>query len=320
MVVLAMAETAQAARVIKQSLLFKQGQAKMNFLIKQLSHAKDLPLPSYQTEGAAGMDLYACVENPQTLKPMERAIIPCGFKMALPIGFEAQIRPRSGLALKHGLSMPNSPGTIDADYRGELGVLLINLGNEDITISRGDRIAQMIINKVERVQFTQTDTLPESPRGEGGFGSTGTSDNLITKIGNSPEICVTADKLKQKVFIEEQGVPKDEVFDGLNESAVHVVILDGSNPVSTARIIKEGEAWRIGLVAVDKLMRGKRLGEKVMQAAIDYITAQAGNEIVLTAQQEVCKFYEKLGFEQHGEVIVFESGFVLVPMKYRIRQ
>jgi predicted GNAT family N-acyltransferase len=145
-----------------------------------------------------------------------------------------------------------------------------------------------------------------------------TMNDLTTKIGDSPEICVLADKLKQKVFIEEQGVPKDEVFDGLNESAVHVVILDGNNPVSTARIIREGDAWRIGLVAVDKPMRGKRLGEKVMQAAIDYITTQTGTEIVLTAQQEVCKFYENLGFEQNGEVIAFESGFVLVPMKYSI--
>ena len=145
-----------------------------------------------------------------------------------------------------------------------------------------------------------------------------TMNDLTTKIGDSPEICVLADKLKQKVFIEEQGVPKDEVFDGLNESAVHIVILDGNNPVSTARIINVGDVWRIGLVAVDKLMRGKRLGEKVMQVAIDYIINKAGNEIVLSAQQEVCKFYEKLGFKRYGEVIVFESGFVLVPMKYNI--
>ncbi|MCL2752672.1 MAG: GNAT family N-acetyltransferase [Defluviitaleaceae bacterium] len=144
-------------------------------------------------------------------------------------------------------------------------------------------------------------------------------NNLLTKIGNSPEIGALADKLKQKVFIEEQGVPKNEVFDELAESAVHVLVLDGNNPVATARIVNEGETWRIGLVAVDKLMRGKRLGEKVMQAAMDYIIAQAGNEIVLTAQQEVCKFYEKLGFEQYGEVIRFESGFVLVPMKYNVK-
>ncbi|MCL2592166.1 MAG: GNAT family N-acetyltransferase [Defluviitaleaceae bacterium] len=107
-------------------------------------------------------------------------------------------------------------------------------------------------------------------------------------------------------------------MNGLSENATHVVILDGNNPVSTARIINVGDVWRIGLVAVDKLMRGKRLGEKVMQVAIDYIINKAGNEIVLSAQQEVCKFYEKLGFKRYGEAIVFESGFVLVPMKYNI--
>jgi ElaA protein len=143
--------------------------------------------------------------------------------------------------------------------------------------------------------------------------------NFITKIGGSSEIRVLADELRQKVFIEEQGVPKDEVFDELNESAVHVVLLDCDKPVSTARIINEGSAWRIGLVAVDKSMRGKRLGEKVMEVAIDYIVTQSGNEIVLTAQQEVCKFYEKLGFEQYSEVIKFESGFVLVPMKRNMK-
>ena len=143
--------------------------------------------------------------------------------------------------------------------------------------------------------------------------------NLITKISNSSEICLLANELRQKVFIDEQGVPQDEVFDELNESAVHVVIMSENIPVATARIIQEGNAWRIGLVAVDKTLRGKHLGEKVMQAAIDYIVAQAGNEIVLTAQQEVCKFYEKLGFERYGEVITFESGFVLVPMKRNIK-
>jgi dUTP pyrophosphatase len=107
---------------------------------------------------------------------MERKVIPCGFKMALPMGFEAQIRPRSGLALNHGISMPNAPGTIDADYRGEVGVLLINLSTEPFIINHGDRIAQMIINRIERVHFKQMDALPNSPRGEGGFGSTGVSE------------------------------------------------------------------------------------------------------------------------------------------------
>ncbi|MDR2166356.1 MAG: dUTP diphosphatase [Clostridiales bacterium] len=146
----------------------------MDFLIQQLEYAKDIPLPAYQTAGAAGMDLCAATPDaPIVLKPMERKIVPCGFKMALPPGFEAQIRPRSGLALKHGISMPNAPGTIDADYRGEVGVVLINLGNEDFTIRHGDRIAQMIISRVERIEFTPAKSLPDSGRGEGGYGSTG---------------------------------------------------------------------------------------------------------------------------------------------------
>jgi len=146
----------------------------MEFLIQQLDHAKDLQLPSYETIGAAGMDLRACIDQPIILKPTERKIIPLGFKIALPNGFEAQIRPRSGLGLKYGISMPNAPGTIDADYRGEVSVLLINLGDADFTINRGDRIAQMVINRVEQIQFTQVDDLPESRRGESGYGSTGT--------------------------------------------------------------------------------------------------------------------------------------------------
>ena len=144
----------------------------MDFFIQQLEEAKDLPLPCYMTEQAAGMDLCAHVFGAIVLKPLERAVIPCGFKMAMPPGFEAQIRPRSGLALKHGISIPNAPGTIDADYRGEIGVLLINLGSEDFVIRRGDRIAQMVISRVEQICFKTVDTLPESKRGEGGYGST----------------------------------------------------------------------------------------------------------------------------------------------------
>ena len=145
----------------------------MGFFIQQLDDARDLPLPKYMTEGAAGMDLYAHVTEPLIIKPNKRLKVPCGFKMSMPIGFEAQIRPRSGLGLKYGISMPNSPGTVDADYRGEISVLLINHGDTDFVINRGDRIAQMIINKVEIVSFEQVDELPESKRGEGGFGSTG---------------------------------------------------------------------------------------------------------------------------------------------------
>ena len=146
------------------------------FYIKQLEKAKDLPLPSYKSELAAGMDLYACIDSDFVIKPMQRVIIPCGFKMSLPAGYEAQIRPRSGLALNHGISKPNSPGTIDADYRGEISVLLINFGEDDFVVRRGDRIAQMVINKVEHVCFQMVDELPFSERGEGGFGSTGIND------------------------------------------------------------------------------------------------------------------------------------------------
>jgi len=145
----------------------------MAFYIQQLDDAKDLPLPRYMTEGAAGMDLCAHVYGEFVLKPRQRAAVPCGFKMAMTIGYEAQIRPRSGLSLKHGISMPNAPGTIDADYRGQISVLLINHGDEDFVIRRGDRIAQMVINKVEHVDFVTVDDLPESRRGDGGFGSTG---------------------------------------------------------------------------------------------------------------------------------------------------
>ena len=147
----------------------------MSFYIQQLDDAKDLPLPRYMTEGAAGMDLCAHVHNEIVVKPRQRVLVPCGFKMAMPFGYEAQVRPRSGLALKYGISMPNAPGTIDADYRGEVSVPLINHGEEDFVIRRGDRIAQMVISKVERVDFMPIDNLPDSQRGDGGFGSTGLS-------------------------------------------------------------------------------------------------------------------------------------------------
>lgn len=146
--------------------------------VVRLEHGRGLPLPAYQTPHAAGMDLLAAVpeDRPMVLQPLERAACPCGFAMALPVGFEAQIRPRSGLALKHGLSMPNSPGTIDADYRGEIKVLLVNLGNEPITITRGMRIAQMVIARHETAHWHEMpgiEDLPPSDRGSGGFGSTG---------------------------------------------------------------------------------------------------------------------------------------------------
>lgn len=130
------------------------------------------PLPRYQTELSAAVDLTANIDEPITLKPMERALIPTGIYIALPPGHEAQIRPRSGLALKYGISMVNAPGTIDADYRGEIGVILINLGQEPFTINGGDRIAQMVIAKHEVVEWDEVETLDETGR-RGGFGSTG---------------------------------------------------------------------------------------------------------------------------------------------------
>lgn len=140
--------------------------------------AEDLPLPQYATDGAAGMDLYAAVNTPLTLAPGERALTPTGLCIALPRGYEAQIRPRSGLALKHGVSMVNTPGTIDSDYRGEIGILLINHGAEPFTVRRGDRIAQMVVAPVTRAAWQPVKVLPDSVRGAGGFGHTGGHDNL----------------------------------------------------------------------------------------------------------------------------------------------
>jgi dUTP pyrophosphatase len=145
--------------------------------VARLENGRGLALPEYQTPHAAGMDLLAAVSEPVVLAPMERYAVPCGFAMALPIDFEAQIRPRSGLALKQGLGMPNAPGTIDADYRGEVKVLVINLGAEPIVITRGMRIAQMVICPVVRGAWSEVKSvadLPASDRGDGGFGSTGT--------------------------------------------------------------------------------------------------------------------------------------------------
>lgn len=131
------------------------------------------PLPEYATAQSAGMDLRANIEAPITLKSLERVLIPTGLHIALPDGYEAQIRPRSGLAIKHGITCLNSPGTIDADYRGDVGVELVNLSKEDYTIQPGERIAQMIINKFEKVKLNLVEELDETERGEGGFGHTG---------------------------------------------------------------------------------------------------------------------------------------------------
>ncbi|MEP2703701.1 MAG: dUTP diphosphatase [Roseibium sp.] len=142
---------------------------------KRLDHGKDLPLPAYQSELAAGLDLLAAVDAPLDLAPGERALVPTGLAMALPAGFEAQVRPRSGLAAKHGVTVLNTPGTIDADYRGEVKVILINLGQDSFQISRGERIAQMVVAPVLQAQIRQVEQLSETDRGSGGFGSTGRS-------------------------------------------------------------------------------------------------------------------------------------------------
>ena len=138
-------------------------------IINKSKHAT----PNYETNGAAGMDLKANIEEAIILKPVERAIIKTGLFIALPIGFEAQVRPRSGLAAKKGITVLNSPGTVDADYRGEIGVILVNLSNEDFVVNDGERIAQLVIAKHERVVWQEVDALSETERGSGGFGSTG---------------------------------------------------------------------------------------------------------------------------------------------------
>ena len=140
--------------------------------VKVINKGKQ-PLPAYATEQSAGMDLRADIEQPVTLKPLERRLIPTGLHIALPQGYEAQVRPRSGLALKHGITVLNTPGTIDADYRGEIGVVLVNLSNEDFVVNPGERVAQMVIAQYEQAVMQTVDTLDETERGEGGYGHTG---------------------------------------------------------------------------------------------------------------------------------------------------
>jgi len=145
----------------------------MQISIQRLPHAHDLPLPAYATEGSAGMDLVAATEIDFELKPGARAAIPCGIAIALPAGYEAQVRPRSGLALNHGVTVLNAPGTVDSDYRGEIKAILVNLGDKSFSISRGMKIAQMVIARHERAVLLETSELTQTVRGSGGFGSTG---------------------------------------------------------------------------------------------------------------------------------------------------
>lgn len=143
--------------------------------VVRLPHAADLPLPAYATPGAAGMDLLAAVAAPVTIPPGGRALIPTGLRIALPAGHELQVRPRSGLALKHGIVLPNSPGTIDEDYRGEVQVIVLNAGTEAFVVERGMRIAQAVLAPVTRAAWQEVEDLPPTARGAGGFGSTGTA-------------------------------------------------------------------------------------------------------------------------------------------------
>lgn len=145
----------------------------MKVEFKKLSHAEDLPLPSYESEYAAGMDIRAAIAEPIELLPGKRKLVPTGLQMALPKGYEAQIRPRSGLAYRNGITMLNTPGTIDADYRGEVKVLAVNLGDDPFVIQHGDRLAQMVIAPIIQADISHVESLSETERGDGGFGSTG---------------------------------------------------------------------------------------------------------------------------------------------------
>lgn len=141
--------------------------------VKRTAGGDDLPLPQYMTKGAAGMDLYAAVKQSEVINPGQIKLIPTGLFIAVPEGYEAQIRPRSGLALKHGITMVNTPGTIDADYRGEIGLIMINHGQRPFEVKRGDRVAQMVINRIAQADFVEVDDLDDTTRSAGGFGSTG---------------------------------------------------------------------------------------------------------------------------------------------------
>ncbi|MDG3440200.1 dUTP diphosphatase [Nitrospirillum amazonense] len=151
--------------------------------VTRLPHGRDLDLPAYATAQAAGLDLMAAVSAPVVIPPLGRALVPTGLAISLPVGFEAQVRPRSGLALKNGVTVLNAPGTVDADYRGEVGVILVNLGDQPFTVERGMRIAQMVIARHERAQWKEVDSLDETARGAGGFGSTGVTATATGRAG-----------------------------------------------------------------------------------------------------------------------------------------
>nr|WP_307774665.1 dUTP diphosphatase [uncultured Cetobacterium sp.] len=145
----------------------------MEKVIVKLVAESGVEIPKYMTEGAAGMDVKANIETPILLKPLQRVLVPTGLKIEIPYGYEVQVRPRSGLAIKHGITLVNTPGTIDSDYRGEVGVILINLSNDDYTVNPGERIGQLVLQKVYKMEFEKVEKLSDSQRAEGGFGHTG---------------------------------------------------------------------------------------------------------------------------------------------------
>lgn len=151
--------------------------------VRRLPHGAQLPLPAYATPGSAGVDLMAAIDSPLTIPPGGRVLVPTGIAIALPAGYEAQVRPRSGLAVRYGIILPNAPGTIDSDYRGEIQVILANLGNDDFVVEPGMRVAQMVVAPVSRLEWEPVESLPESGRGAGGFGSTGTHKKADEKAG-----------------------------------------------------------------------------------------------------------------------------------------
>lgn len=160
--------------ILMINLQYQRIKKKYIFMNIKIINKSNHALPHYETIASAGMDLRANITEPITLKPLERTVVKTGLFIELPVGIEAQVRPRSGLAAKKGITVLNAPGTVDADYRGEIGVILVNLSNEDFTIENGERIAQLVIAKHERAEWMQVETLSETSRGEGGFGSTGT--------------------------------------------------------------------------------------------------------------------------------------------------
>ncbi len=254
--------------------------------IRRREDCRDLPLPAYMSENAAGMDLYAAVRGEEIIAPGQWKRIPTGLSIALPEGFEGQVRPRSGLALRKGIGLVNAPGTIDADYRGEIGVLLINLGEEPFHIRRGDRIAQMVIAPVVRAEWIEVGTLPGSERATGGFGHTGIRENMKEKPENPDRIWEKAGKIRW-IFLDVDGVLTEgritydsqgreiksfHVRDGhgiklAQREGIHFAIITGrSSPVVEKRAKELGineviQGAKRKIEAYEKILQGKNLSD-----------------------------------------------------------